>query len=95
MLAASIFHFGQHTIPEAREYLRARGVPEADDVVGGVTAFWPRLKPLVADTSLVLHQAIKAGRLAKSIGRTSDGKPFIADAETAAQEWKAGASRPA
>ncbi|MDZ4695256.1 MAG: imidazole glycerol phosphate synthase subunit HisF [Deltaproteobacteria bacterium] len=27
VLAASIFHFGQHTIPEAREYLRARGVP--------------------------------------------------------------------
>jgi cyclase len=27
VLAASIFHFGQHTVPEAREYLRARGVP--------------------------------------------------------------------
>jgi imidazole glycerol-phosphate synthase subunit HisF len=26
VLAASIFHFGQHTVAEAREYLRARGV---------------------------------------------------------------------
>jgi cyclase len=27
VLAASIFHFGEHTVTEAREYLRARGVP--------------------------------------------------------------------
>jgi cyclase len=27
VLAASIFHFGQHTVPEAKRYLRARGVP--------------------------------------------------------------------
>ena len=27
VLAASIFHFGQHTIAEAKEYLAARGVP--------------------------------------------------------------------
>jgi cyclase len=26
-LAASIFHFGQHTIAEAKAYLRDRGVP--------------------------------------------------------------------
>jgi cyclase len=26
-LAASIFHYGQHTVAEAREFLRARGVP--------------------------------------------------------------------
>jgi cyclase len=26
-LAASIFHFGEHTIREAKEYLHARGVP--------------------------------------------------------------------
>lgn len=26
VLAASIFHFGQHTVPEAKEYLRQRGV---------------------------------------------------------------------
>jgi cyclase len=26
VLAASIFHFGQHTIPEAKQYLRARGL---------------------------------------------------------------------
>lgn len=29
-LAASIFHFGEHTIPEAREYLRRHGVPVRD-----------------------------------------------------------------
>lgn len=27
VLAASIFHFGQHTIPEAKAFLRARGFP--------------------------------------------------------------------
>jgi cyclase len=27
VLAASIFHFGDHTVPEAKRYLRARGVP--------------------------------------------------------------------
>jgi cyclase len=27
VLAASIFHFGEHTVGEARDYLRARGVP--------------------------------------------------------------------
>ena len=27
VLAASIFHFGAHTVPEAKRYLRARGVP--------------------------------------------------------------------
>ena len=27
VLAASIFHFGQHTVPEAKEYFRGRGVP--------------------------------------------------------------------
>jgi cyclase len=27
VLAASIFHFGQHTVAEAKEYLAARGVP--------------------------------------------------------------------
>jgi cyclase len=27
VLAASIFHFGDHTVAEAREYLRVRGVP--------------------------------------------------------------------
>jgi len=27
VLAASIFHFGQHTVPEAKRYLRERGVP--------------------------------------------------------------------
>ena len=26
-LAASIFHFGEHTVPEAKAYLAARGVP--------------------------------------------------------------------
>jgi cyclase len=27
VLAASIFHFGEHTVSEAREYLRGRGIP--------------------------------------------------------------------
>lgn len=27
VLAASIFHFGQHTVPEAKEYFRKRGIP--------------------------------------------------------------------
>jgi cyclase len=27
VLVASIFHFGQHTVPEAKRYLQARGVP--------------------------------------------------------------------
>jgi cyclase len=27
VLAASIFHFGEHTVGEARDYLAARGVP--------------------------------------------------------------------
>jgi cyclase len=27
VLAASIFHFGQHTVGEAKEYLAARGIP--------------------------------------------------------------------
>ena len=27
VLAASIFHFAEHTVPEAKRYLQARGVP--------------------------------------------------------------------
>jgi cyclase len=27
VLAASIFHFGEHTVPEAKEYFRGKGVP--------------------------------------------------------------------
>ena len=27
VLAAGIFHFGRHTVGEAKEYLRERGVP--------------------------------------------------------------------
>ena len=27
VLAASIFHFGQHTVPEAKEYFKGHGVP--------------------------------------------------------------------
>jgi cyclase len=34
-LAASIFHFGQHTVPEAKAYLHARGVPVRRDVGPG------------------------------------------------------------
>ena len=37
VLAASIFHFGEHTVGEARDYLRARGIPvrELPDPTGG------------------------------------------------------------
>jgi cyclase len=27
VLAASIFHFGQYTVPEAKNYFRERGIP--------------------------------------------------------------------
>ena len=30
VLAASIFHYGQHTVGEARAYLAARGIPVRD-----------------------------------------------------------------
>jgi cyclase len=32
VLAASIFHFGEFTVGQAHEYLRARGVPVRDEV---------------------------------------------------------------
>jgi imidazole glycerol-phosphate synthase subunit HisF len=37
VLAASIFHFGEHTVGEARDYLRARGIPvrQLPDQPGG------------------------------------------------------------
>ena len=34
VLAASIFHFGEYTVEQAHEYLRARGVPVRDRVHG-------------------------------------------------------------
>jgi cyclase len=34
VLAASIFHFGEHTVREAHDYLRARGVPVRAEVKG-------------------------------------------------------------
>jgi cyclase len=33
VLAASIFHYGEHTIEEAKSYLRQRGVPMRPPVV--------------------------------------------------------------
>jgi cyclase len=30
VLAASIFHFGQHTIPEAKAFMRAQGIEVRD-----------------------------------------------------------------
>jgi cyclase len=35
VLAASIFHYGQHTVTEAREFLRARGIPVRPSARGG------------------------------------------------------------
>jgi cyclase len=36
VLAASIFHYGQHTVTEAREFLRARGIPVRPPAGGAV-----------------------------------------------------------
>jgi cyclase len=38
VLAASIFHYGEHTVAEAKEYLRLRGVPVRPGVRGTVCA---------------------------------------------------------
>ena len=38
VLAASIFHYGEHTVAEAKEYLRLRGVPVRPGVRGTVGA---------------------------------------------------------
>ena len=46
----------------ARNRLVGDSAMKADVVLADVLAFWPRLKPLVADTSLVLHRAMKAGQ---------------------------------
>jgi imidazole glycerol-phosphate synthase subunit HisF len=37
VLAASIFHFGEHTVGQARDYLRARGVPMRAMAAAGQT----------------------------------------------------------
>jgi cyclase len=38
VLAASIFHYGEHTVAEAKEYLRRRGVPVRPGVRGTIRA---------------------------------------------------------
>src|SRR5687767_8020964 len=49
----------------------------------------------LVDASLAaVQKGIKAGRLDKSVGRTPNGTPFIADPDLALREWKAGATRP-
>jgi adenylosuccinate synthase len=51
-----------------RENVAARNrlIPDshmsADEVLAELVAFWPRLKPLVADTSLYVHRAIRDSR---------------------------------
>jgi adenylosuccinate synthase len=45
----------------ARNRLVGDAAMRAEDVLADVTAFWPRLEPLVADTSLVLHRAMARG----------------------------------
>jgi adenylosuccinate synthase len=42
----------------ARNRLVGDTAMKAEDVVAELVGFWPRLKPLVADTSLYLHQAM-------------------------------------
>ena len=38
VLAASIFHFGEHTIREAKARMAAAGIPDADGLIG--TGLW-------------------------------------------------------
>jgi adenylosuccinate synthase len=45
----------------ARNRLVGDSAMNAEDVVRDLVSYWPRLKPLVADTSLLLHRAIGAG----------------------------------
>ena len=46
----------------ARNRLVGDTAMKAEDVVAELVGFWPRLKPLVADTSLYLHQAMAGKR---------------------------------
>ena len=46
----------------ARNRLLGDTAMKAEDVVAELVGFWPRLKPLVADTSLYLHQAMAGKR---------------------------------
>jgi adenylosuccinate synthase len=46
----------------ARNRLVGDSAMNADVVIAELVSFWPRLEPLVADTSLVLDQAKRAGR---------------------------------
>jgi imidazole glycerol-phosphate synthase subunit HisF len=38
VLAASIFHYGEYTVAEAKDYLRRRGVPVRPDARGTIRA---------------------------------------------------------
>ncbi len=42
-----------------------------------------------------VSEAIGAGRLAQSIGRDPNGRPFVADLKLARREWRENRSRPA
>jgi adenylosuccinate synthase len=46
----------------ARNRLIHDSAMKADDVLGALAELWPRLRPLVTDTSLFLHRAMKEGR---------------------------------
>jgi adenylosuccinate synthase len=46
----------------ARNRLIGDAAMSWEDVLGDLRRIWPRLRPLVTDTSLYLHQAIAAGR---------------------------------
>ena len=46
----------------ARNRLIHESAMTADDVLGALAELWPRLRPLVTDTSLFLHRAMKEGR---------------------------------
>ena len=46
----------------ARNRLVGDAAMKADEVLAELAAFWPRLRPLVTDTSLFLHRAMREGR---------------------------------
>jgi adenylosuccinate synthase len=46
----------------ARNRLVGDAAMQADQVLAELVSFWPRLKPLVADTSLHLHRAMREGK---------------------------------
>ncbi len=51
-----------HESVAARNRLVGDSAMNADDVLAELAALWPRLRPLVTDTALFLHEAMREGR---------------------------------